>query len=69
MAAEILGDYQHVIESFTFVTGTGGIFDFRVNGELLFSKKALGRHAQPGEIQALLRQYVGPSTPLYPRED
>lgn len=68
MAAEILGDYQHVIESFTFVTGTGGIFDFRVNGELLFSKKALGRHAQPGEVLALFRQYVGPSTPLYPRE-
>lgn len=57
-----------MIESFIFVTGTGGIFDFWVNGELLFSKKALGRHAQPGEMLALFRQYVGPETPIYPRE-
>jgi selenoprotein W-related protein len=64
-----LGDYQHIIESFTFITGAGGIFDFRVDGELLFSKKALGRHAEPGEILALFRQHVGPSTPTYPRPD
>jgi selenoprotein W-related protein len=64
-----LGDYQHIIESFTFITGAGGIFDFRVDGELLFSKKALGRHAEPGEILALFRHHVGPSTPTYPRPD
>lgn len=57
-----------MIESFNLVTGSGGIFDFWVNGELLFSKKALGRHAQPGEILARFRQYAGPDTPIYPRE-
>ncbi len=68
MAAEILGDYQHVIASFTLVTGSGGVFEFRVNDELLFSKKALKRHAEPGEILALFRQYVGPDVPVFPRE-
>ncbi len=27
-----------------------------LNGELIFSKKQLGRHAEPGEIKALIMQ-------------
>lgn len=35
---------------------TGGVFEVVVNGELLYSKKALGRHAQPGEVKAAILQ-------------
>jgi hypothetical protein len=31
-----------------------------LDGELLFSKAGLGRHAEPGEIAALVRERVGP---------
>jgi hypothetical protein len=34
-----------------------------LDGELIFSKKALGRHAEPGEIVDLVRQRVGPEIP------
>lgn len=38
------------------VKSSGGVFEVSRNGELLFSKRALGRHAAPGEIAALIRK-------------
>lgn len=38
------------------IPSTGGVFEVVVNGELLFSKKALGRHAEPGEIKAAIQR-------------
>ncbi len=37
------------------IPSSGGIFDVTVDGKLVFSKKALGRHAKPGEIVDLLQ--------------
>ena len=34
------------------IPATGGVFDVWVNGELIFSKKEVGRHAEPGEVRA-----------------
>ena len=39
---------------------SGGRFEVTLDGELLFSKKAEGRHAEPGEIAALVRDALGP---------
>jgi selT/selW/selH-like putative selenoprotein len=35
---------------------SGGVFEVKVDGELLFSKKALRRHAEPGEIIQLIQR-------------
>lgn len=67
MADDILSNYQHIIESFTFITGTKGVFDFKVDGRLVFSKKELGRHADAGEVLELFQELVGPDTPVYPK--
>ena len=32
------------------VPSSGGVFDVMVDGKLVFSKRAAGRHAKPGEI-------------------
>jgi selenoprotein W-related protein len=37
------------------VPSSGGVFDVLVDGKLVFSKKAVGRHARPGEIVDLLK--------------
>ena len=37
------------------VPSSGGVFEVTVDGNLVFSKKALRRHAQPGEIMALIQ--------------
>ena len=67
MADDILSNYQHLIETFTFVTGSKGVFKFVVNDEVLFSKKELGRHALPGEVLEIFKDYVGPDVPTYPQ--
>jgi selT/selW/selH-like putative selenoprotein len=34
----------------------GGVFEVVVDGTLVFSKKALGRHPQPGEVIQLIAE-------------
>ena len=68
MADDILRNYQHVIKTFTFITGTKGAFELEVNGERLYSKNALGRHAESGEVLALFKDLVGPDIPVYPQD-
>jgi selenoprotein W-related protein len=38
------------------VSSSGGVFEVSVDGKVVFSKKALGRHAQPGEVLELIRR-------------
>ena len=58
-ANDLLSNYQHVIESLTLVTGAKGVFDVEVDGELLYSKHATGRHAEAGEVLELFRATHG----------
>lgn len=32
------------------IESSGGLFEVSVDGRLVFSKKATGRHAEPGEV-------------------
>jgi selenoprotein W-related protein len=63
---ELMSSYQHVIGRLTLVTGTKGIFDVRVDDQLIFSKQNIqNRHANPGEIVELFREVVGERVPVY----
>lgn len=62
---DLLGNYQHVIEDLRLITGSKGVFDVRVDGELLYSKAETGRHAEPGEVLTLFADLVGPDVPIY----
>ena len=64
---ELVHDYQHVIADVTMVMGSKGVFDVEVDGELLYSKKATGRHAEPGEVLALFRERIVPGVTVYER--
>ena len=55
-ASDLLSNYQHVIDSLTLLTGSNGIFDVEVDGTMLYSKHASGRHAQPGEVLEIFRE-------------
>ena len=48
MAAEITEAYPDA--TVKLVESSGGLFEVSVAGELVFSKQALGRHAEPGEV-------------------
>jgi selenoprotein W-related protein len=64
---DLLHDYQHVISELRVVTGSKGVFDVEVDGELLYSKKQTGRHAQDGEVLRLFRERYGAGIDVYER--
>jgi len=65
--ADLLHDYQHVIADLRLVTGSKGAFEVLVDGQVLYSKHAEGRHAKPGEVLERFRKLVGPKVPVYDR--
>ncbi len=62
---DLLANYQHVIEDLRLVTGSKGIFDVTVNGDVIYSKGQTGRHADDGEVLALFTELVGPDVRRY----
>jgi selenoprotein W-related protein len=58
LAAELLKDFEPEIEQVSLVPSEGGRFEIEVNGVLIYSKQKLGRHAQPGEVKGLVRNYL-----------
>lgn len=39
------------------ISGSGGVFEITVDGKKVFSKKALGRFPEDGEILGLIRAH------------
>lgn len=62
---DLLSSYQHVISETRLLHGSGGIFDVAVDGEMLYSKFDMGRHANPGEVLDLFREKYGVGVPEY----
>jgi selenoprotein W-related protein len=58
LTTEILSErpLEIYIGSWNLIPSKGGLFEVTVNGDLIFSKKALGRHANPGEIRELIKE-------------
>lgn len=54
MVGELFNIFQDTIASVRLVPGGGGVYDVRVNGKLVFSKKQAGRFPELDElVQAL----------------
>ena len=64
-AHDLLHDYQHVIAELRLVTGSKGVFDVVVDGEILYSKRVTGRHAKPGEVLELFRSRYASNVEVY----
>lgn len=64
---ELLGNFQHIIDKLVINTGSNGAFEVTVDGELIFSKQALNRHPEPGEVLEAFQEIVGPEISPYPR--
>ena len=60
--SDLLTNYQHVIDDLKLIMGGSGVFDVTVDGQMLYSKKETGRHAEPGEVLAAFTEFVGPIT-------
>ena len=58
LADELLKEYEHVIESVALIPSDEGRFEVNVNGQLVFSKLQLKRHAEAGEIVKIISKIV-----------
>lgn len=58
-ANDLLSNYQHIIKELTMVPATGGVFEVEIDGDLIYSKKNNGRHAEPGEVLELFTSGYG----------
>ncbi len=56
LTSEILNEreLEFYIGNWTLVPDKGGKFEVEVNGELVFSKLQLDRHAEPGEVRTAI---------------
>jgi selenoprotein W-related protein len=60
---ELLSGWAPIIKTVDLIPSSKGRFEVILDGELIFSKASLGRHAQPGEIAKIVRERIGPETP------
>lgn len=59
MVDKLLEEFEHKIERLDVVPSRGGVYEVTADGELIFSKKAVGRHPEYEEVAAPLRDLVG----------
>jgi selenoprotein W-related protein len=60
LADELLGGWAPVIANVALLPSSKGRFEVTLDGELIFSKATVGRHAETGEIVRLVRERIGP---------
>jgi len=65
LTGELLSLFTPSLRTLTLIPSSGGRFEVIANDVVIFSKKAVGRHAEPGEVARLLQEKLGLSpTPL-----
>lgn len=65
MAQELLATFASELGSVTLTPdATGGVFDVRLNGELIWSRKDRGRFPEMKEIKQLVRDRLAPGRSL-----
>ena len=57
---ELLKGWAPIVGDIDLVPSSGGRFEVTLDGDLIFSKADLGRHAEPGEIVGIVSERLGP---------
>jgi selenoprotein W-related protein len=58
LANELLNQFEPEIESLTLIPSDGSRFEVTANNTLLYSKLQTGRHANPGEVLGLIKEFI-----------
>jgi selenoprotein W-related protein len=64
MAQELLTTFTTELGEVALVPGTGGIFEVRLEEELIFSRKEQGRFPESKELKQLVRDRIAPARDL-----
>ena len=64
LAQELLMTFGDDLGAVALVPGTGGIFEVRLDGEVIFNKKAEGHFPESKELKQLVRDRIDPGRDL-----
>jgi selenoprotein W-related protein len=64
MAQELLFTFGDELGEVALIPGSGGIFEVRLNGELIWNKKQQGRFPEPKDVKQLIRDRIAPEKDL-----
>ena len=64
LAQELLTTFEADLAGVNLMPGTGGVLEVRLNGAVLFSRKAAGRFPESKELKQLIRDVVAPERDL-----
>lgn len=59
LVEELLTGWAPIMRGIELRSGSKGRFEVTLDGEVIFSKSELGRHANPGEVAAAFEQRIG----------
>lgn len=58
MAQYLLEEFEGSLDSLELIPSAGGVFEVVVNDQLVYSKRATGRHAERDEVIDAVRRIV-----------
>lgn len=59
MADQLLEEFEPTISGIQLIPSRGGVFEVVVDGELVYSKKQTGEHAEYEQVAGPIRSMVG----------
>jgi selenoprotein W-related protein len=65
LAQELLGTFADELGEVALrPSAEGGVFDVRLDGETIFSRRSAGRHAEASELKRIVRDRIAPGRAL-----
>lgn len=64
LTQELLTTFETELRAVSLMPGTGGVFEVRLNGAVIFSRKEVGRFPESKELKQLIRDVIAPERDL-----
>jgi selenoprotein W-related protein len=64
LAQELLTTFELELTSVNLMPGSGGVFEVRLNGAVMFNRKDHGRFPESKELKQLIRDVIAPERDL-----
>ena len=64
MAQELLTTFQEELGEVALAPGSVGVFEVRLNTEVIFSRADVGRFPEAKELKQLVRDFIAPGKDL-----
>lgn len=59
MVGKLLEEFEHDISTLGLIPSSGGVFEVVVDGDLVYSKKETGEHAEYEQVAGPIRARMG----------